>query len=169
MSCLLFNIAIKPLAEAIQKSSLHRIQIPNLDEHLIALLFADDTTVFLSEDDNFTNLQKILDKWCITARAKGNLSHATILLYIYIAIEQEAIWILGAWYGYKSPGATTWMNQIQKIDSALEIWDKSNPTMDGCRNVIQMVVSGMTQYLAQVQGMPKEIEKLLTKQIRTFL
>lgn len=41
--------------------------------------------------------------------------------------------------------------------------------MDGCKKIIQMIVGGMTQYLTQVQGMPKDIEKKLKKRIRQFL
>jgi hypothetical protein len=35
--------------------------------------------------------------------------------------------------------------------------------MDGRRKIIQMVIGGMTQYLTEVQGMPKNGEKLLQK------
>jgi hypothetical protein len=56
---------------------------------------------------------------------------------------------------------------LNKIDKALEQWEKSNPTVKG-RLIIQMVIGGMTQYLTKVQGMPKHIEKRLTRRIRTF-
>ena len=34
---------------------------------------------------------------------------------------------------------------------------------------IQMVIGGMTQYLTKAQGMPPEIEKKLSKRIRTYI
>ncbi|KAJ7249742.1 hypothetical protein B0H12DRAFT_992899, partial [Mycena haematopus] len=48
-------------------------------------------------------------------------------------------------------------------------WEKGHPTMEGRRLIIMMVVGGMTQYLAKVQGMPPEIEKKLERRIRAFL
>jgi hypothetical protein len=41
--------------------------------------------------------------------------------------------------------------------------------MEGRRLIVLMVVGGMTQYLATVQGMPKEVEKRLEKRVRKFL
>lgn len=65
LSCLLFNLAIEPLAELIQKSNtLSGIPIPNHREYLKVKLFADDTMVFLSERDKVRNLQSILRGWC---------------------------------------------------------------------------------------------------------
>ncbi|KAE9390218.1 hypothetical protein BT96DRAFT_946307 [Gymnopus androsaceus JB14] len=41
--------------------------------------------------------------------------------------------------------------------------------MDGRRAVIQMIVGGMTQYMASVQGMPLSVEKQLEKRINIFM
>jgi ferredoxin len=46
---------------------------------LITTLFADDTTVFLSEFDNFRDLESILDKWCIACGACFNVSKTEII------------------------------------------------------------------------------------------
>ena len=63
LSCLLFNIAIEPLAENIRKSTnLASIQIPTRREYLKIKLFADNTTVFLSHSNLINNLQEILNK-----------------------------------------------------------------------------------------------------------
>jgi hypothetical protein len=64
LSCLLFNIAIKPLAEIIRCSrQISGIKIPGTKKSLKVKLFADDTTVVLSEEDNIKDLQPILSKW----------------------------------------------------------------------------------------------------------
>ncbi|KAF8902960.1 hypothetical protein CPB84DRAFT_1775312, partial [Gymnopilus junonius] len=60
MSCLLFDLAIEPLAARLRESELKGYDIPGGREKLIANLFADDTTVFLSEGDKFGDLQEIL-------------------------------------------------------------------------------------------------------------
>ena len=64
MSCLLFNIAIEPLAAALRNSDLRGFRLPGTDEKLIAKLFADDTTVYLSEQDNYADLQTVTQTWC---------------------------------------------------------------------------------------------------------
>jgi hypothetical protein len=68
-----------------------------------------------------------------------------------------------------SDQVTTWTKTIDKINDALSRWEKGNPTIEGRRLIIIMVVGGMTQYLAKVQGMPAEIERKLERRIRNFL
>lgn len=41
--------------------------------------------------------------------------------------------------------------------------------IEGCRLIINIVVEGCTQYRTQVQGMPKQVENLLTRMINEFL
>ncbi|KAF5371875.1 hypothetical protein D9615_009582 [Tricholomella constricta] len=63
LSCMLFDLAIEPLAASLRASTLEGYNIPNSAEKLIANLFADDTTVFLSANDDLDELQRILDDW----------------------------------------------------------------------------------------------------------
>lgn len=61
MLCLLFDLAIEPLAITMRKlANLRGLEIEGLDEKIIATFFADDTTVYLSEWDNFEDLEKLL-------------------------------------------------------------------------------------------------------------
>ena len=53
MSCLLFILAIEPLAEALRKSELRGLTIPGVQERLVMTMFADDTTVYLHKLDPF--------------------------------------------------------------------------------------------------------------------
>ncbi|KAF5375493.1 hypothetical protein D9615_009178 [Tricholomella constricta] len=194
LSCMLFDLAIEPLAASLRASDLTGYQIPNNTEKLIANLFADDTTVFLSEGDNMDVLQEILDDWCTAAKAKFNAGKTEVIpigtktfrenmihtrklnpnstsipAHIHIAVDGEAVRILGAWYGNGINAEGPWSIVLDKIDAHLERWEKSNPTMEGRKLITSMIVGGMTQYLTQVQGMPKQIEKRLTKTIRKFV
>ncbi|KAJ7740171.1 hypothetical protein B0H14DRAFT_2252949, partial [Mycena olivaceomarginata] len=56
-----------------------------------------------------------------------------------------------------------------KIVRSLDHWDKSNPTIEGRKKVVQMTVGGMSQYLTSVQGMPKDVEDYLDKRIKSFV
>ncbi|KAF8057975.1 hypothetical protein FPV67DRAFT_1371415, partial [Lyophyllum atratum] len=88
---------------------------------------------------------------------------------LHIAIESEAVRILGAWFGNKVNKEEPWDRTLKKIEECLERWEKGHPTMEGRKLVVQMMVGGMTQYLSQVQGMPKTIEKRLRRRIRQFV
>jgi hypothetical protein len=79
MSCLLFDIAIEPLANMLRLSNLRGFEVSGVENKLITTLFADDTTVFLSQFDNFTDLEAILNKWCIASGARFNVSKTEII------------------------------------------------------------------------------------------
>lgn len=195
LSCLLFDLAIEPLGEALRCSDLEGIKIPKQADRLIATFFADDTTVYLSKEDDFGTLQDILAEWCLASGAKFNINKTEIIPigsrehrdqtreqrfmngadgtkiphHIKIAQEGEAIRSLGALIGNGVCQMEPWTRVLDKIDQSLDRWEKSMPTMEGRRLIISMVIGGMTQYLAKVQGMPKEIEDRLVKRIKNFL
>ena len=121
LSCLLFNVAIESLATMLRESNLEGLHIKGVVERNIATLFADDTTVYLSENDKFSDLQDILQKWCCASKAKFNVqkteiipvgsctyragvmasrrlngAHPTIPPQIHIAKDGEPVRVLGA-------------------------------------------------------------------------
>jgi hypothetical protein len=178
----------------IRSSELKGFPCPNREDRIIAALFADDTTVCLSEEDNFADLDNILEVWCKASGAKFNKGktqvipigpktyrnrviaqrklhpdHPELPNHIEIVKDGEAVRILGSWQGNETNQATIWAPTIEKIERSLDKWDKSNPTINGRQKIVQMVVGGMTQYLTTVQGMPKDIEDYLDKRIKTFM
>ncbi|KAG9220267.1 hypothetical protein CCMSSC00406_0006332 [Pleurotus cornucopiae] len=194
LSCLLFDLAIEPLSIALRESDLRGIDIPGLQEKLKAVLFADDTTVFLNETDEFESLEEILNTWCKASGAKFNIRKTQVLPIgrkdyrehfvqhrkserqrtripegIQIVKEGETIRMLGAWMGNEGNELSPWAPIMESIDNDLSRWDKSRPSLEGRKLITQFVVGGRTQYLTQVQGMPTSIEELLQKQIRTFV
>ncbi|PBK86320.1 hypothetical protein ARMGADRAFT_940926 [Armillaria gallica] len=80
---------------------------------------------------------------------------------IKIAKDGEAVRTLGAWVGNKVKQVDVWTCTLDKIEENLGRWELGHPTMEGCQLIIIMVVSGMTQYLTKVQGMPANVEKWL--------
>jgi len=79
LSCLIFNLAIESLTAALRTSALQGLQIEGEHEHLITTLFTDDTTVYLSEHDDFDVLQRILRKWCRVSGAKFNVKKTVVI------------------------------------------------------------------------------------------
>ncbi|KAK0441753.1 uncharacterized protein EV420DRAFT_1222370, partial [Desarmillaria tabescens] len=178
----------------LHNSNLQGIHIPGSVNNLITKLFADDTTVYLSETDSFNTLQIILNKWCLASRAKFNISKtecvpigtkefretfyksrqlnsfdSKIPQNIHIVQDGEAVRSLGCWIGNHIKDATPWTSIIEKIDNSLVQWNKSHPTLEGHSYIIQLVIGNGTQFLTKVQGMPNHIEAILIKKIQNFM
>ncbi len=194
MSCLLFDFAIEPLACALRASALRGILIPGDTDRLIATLFADDTTVFLGEGDDYAAALAPADIWCKAARARFNLEKTEIIplgtpahraqvlatrcLYqgatlippdVHIVEDGEAVRSLGAWIGNQADAAAPWSAMIATMRRNLEHWNKGKPTLLGRKLAIDLEVGGRTQFLAKAQGMPKAVEVAVTRMIINFM
>ncbi|OJT08309.1 LINE-1 retrotransposable element ORF2 protein [Trametes pubescens] len=194
MSCLLFDFAIEPLACALRASTLRGILIPGDAERLIATLFADDTTVFLGEGDDYATALIPTDIWCRAARARFNLEKteviplgtqehraqvlATRCLHqgaapipdnVHIVADGEAVRSLGAWIGNHAEAAAPWNAMIATMRKNLEHWNRGKPTLLGRKLAVDLEVGGRTQFLAKAQGMPKMAEDTITRMIANFM
>ena len=196
LSCLLFDLAIEPLACKLRNcDELEGLLIPGAEEKLIANLFADDTTLYLSKHDRFDTVEQLLESWCEVSGAKFNIdkteiiplgkaTHRTVVsetrkihpadrapldAKIHIAKDGEAVRSLGAWIGNNIQDLTPWESVIDKIKRKLDLWARSHPTLYGKCLITQAVVGGHTQFLTKAQGMPPHIEDALVKLIRDFV
>jgi len=176
LSCLLFDIAIEPLAAAIRTATdIQGIPIPGTKKSLKIKLFADDTTVFLAETDPIDKLQKILADWCEISGAKFNIEKTEIIPLgnaaqraetintrslngtstpipsnIHIAKDGEPVRILGAWLGNNIDQALTWAPILENVCKRLKRWGAARHSLEGRRLIVQMQVAGVTQYLTKV-------------------
>ncbi|KAL7280620.1 hypothetical protein ACG7TL_005557 [Trametes sanguinea] len=194
MSCLLFNLAIEPLAHALRRSTLRGFQLPGVADRLITTLFADDTTVYLSKDDVYADLMELLERWCEASGAKFNVSKTehvplgqeatraelvrshtlpggTLCLPpdVRITKDGEAIRVLGAWIGNNVAPETSWGPMVAKIKHNLERWALRRPTMYGRRLIVGLELGSRTQFLTAAQGMPAKIEKDLSDAALRFM
>jgi hypothetical protein len=144
LSCLLFNLAIEPLAYLLRDSELKGVKVPGKDEELIVSPFADDTTIYLSSSNVLEKLWEILRLWCAASTAS---EHKTVLLPfgrpIYRAkvlqerrlndrkqigaIEETMRVILD---GQTCRVSGAWI-VVEKINSDLERWKLTSPGLEG--------------------------------------
>ena len=195
LSCLLFDLAIEPLACMLRSSpNLKGFSIPGIMQKVIVTLYADDTTVFLSSADSYTELERILSQWCLASGAKFNLEKTEVVPVgspehrakvastrcihnsdpplhpkIRIAEDGHAVRCLGAWIGNGLSESTPWNPVLDKVKNTLSKWNKGSPSLDARGYIVQMFAGGMTQFLTKAQGMPKDIESALVKIIREFV
>jgi hypothetical protein len=97
------------------------------------------------------------------SRCANGVDGTVIPAHIKIAAEGEPIRTLGAWVGNDVEQIETWARTPEKFDASLEQWERGHPTMEGRRLIVLMVVGGMTQYMAKVQGMPRKVQERLEK------
>ena len=192
MSCLLYNFAIEPLAEAIRKSKLKGIKINEKVKRLIVSLFADDTLIYLAEKDNIKKLKKIIETFCTASTARFNLEKTEYLPIgnenfrkeairtrkigenkieegIKIVKEGEAMRTLGAWVGNKKDNEILWDKILEKQEESLKIWKKTNMSMKGKEIILKAIIQSKAMFLATVNGMSKEIEEKMKKMFKDFI
>ncbi|KAF9560006.1 hypothetical protein CPC08DRAFT_612641, partial [Agrocybe pediades] len=183
----------------LRDSNLTGFRLPKDIERLIVTLFADDTTVYLSEHDSFNELQTILLTWCRASGAKFNVAKTVVIPAgseeyrlrvctnrqlsedqqqipeeIKIARDGEPVRVLGALIGNKVDQVNVWSPVIEKVNKRLSQWERGHPTPEGRRLlyhfvIVNMDVGGQTQYLTRVQGMPTDVETLIAKRITRFV
>ena len=196
LSCALFDLAIEPLACKLRNNdNISGITIPGLEEKILINMFADDTTLYLSKEDRFDDIEDLLEGWCEISGAKFNIGKTEIIPIgtpahreeiatswkihpsdcsplapqIRIAEDKDAIRLLGAWIGNHVDNLTPWEPIIDLTKKDLERWSKIHPTLYGKRLIAQTIVGGRTQYLAKVQGMPLKTVCALQKVIQEFI
>ncbi|KAL1711713.1 hypothetical protein EV715DRAFT_214945, partial [Schizophyllum commune] len=177
-----------------RKSDLKGFTIPGLVDKIIVALFADDTTVYLSDEDSFDELTRLLDLWCRASTAKFNVEKTEIIPigspeyrasvvetmkispgqqalpgFIHIARDGEPVRILGARQGNKIPRELIWRPILVDIEQSLERWGKLFLTFDGRQKVLQMVLQGKCQFLIKAQGMPEDTRAHLETVERSFI
>jgi hypothetical protein len=80
LSCLLFDLAIEPLACKLRNcQELEGLSIPGTDERLIVNLFVDDTTLYMSKNNKFDVVEGLLASWCKASGAKFNIEKTEII------------------------------------------------------------------------------------------
>ena len=80
---------------------------------------------------------------------------------IRIATDGHSKHVLGTWIGNNIDQAQPWSATLDKIKNALENCMLLKPTLDVKHLIIQIIVGGMTRFLAKAQGMPTTVMKSL--------
>lgn len=194
LSCLLFDLAIEPLAAALRSSSIRGFSVPGAAERLVSALFADDTTAFLGETDSFADLMTILERWCAASRAKFNDDKTEVLPVgsktyresvlrtrkltsegaafpegVKIVPDRQPVRVLGAWIGNQIDQEAVWGPMVDTVRQNLERWSLRNPSMYGRKLITGLEVGGRTQFLAKAQGMPPAVEQALERAVIGFV
>jgi len=179
MSCLLYNIAIEPLAEMIRRSTLKGFRIKEIQERTLVSLFADDTLVYMNKKDKKQILENIINTFCKASTAKFNKEKTEILLigsekYRKLVIEKrqtseseedkiseeirivkdgEILRTLESYMGNKTNQVTQWNQILKKQKEVLNAWRILNLSISGKELILKSLVQSRALFLATVNGM----------------
>ncbi|EJD50327.1 hypothetical protein AURDEDRAFT_35681, partial [Auricularia subglabra TFB-10046 SS5] len=178
----------------LRKSNLKGYEIDGLAERLIATLYADNTTVYLSEEDDYEMLLGMLEIWCKASGARFNVLKTEIIPLgstayreslittrkprvdapeipagIRIAKDGEVTRILGSWPGNGTENAAAWSTILDKVRDTLSRWARFRPSLNGKSIISRAIIGGCTQYLTAAQGMPLDVERKLDRLTLDFL
>ena len=192
MSCLLYDIAIEPLAESIRRSNLKGLNIPGARERLIVTLFADDTLVYLSGDDDMKDLQKIIKTFCKASTAVFNLEKTEYLPIgttehrMRVAEERKVngyeiergttvikdgvpMRTLGAWIGNKCNVNAQWDKILERQKKILNVWQGCHLSYRGKELILKALVMSRAMFLTTVNGMPEEVKQRMQSIMKDFM
>jgi hypothetical protein len=135
----------QPLSPSTPQVGLKGIDVPEKSERLIVTLFTDNTTVYLSKEDEISKLEVILEDWHKAAQAKFNVSKTIVMpirelmyrqnvlqtqrtqpkggqipAHMTILREGKATQILGAWYGNGVKISVPWSIVLTKLTKLME-------------------------------------------------
>ena len=195
MSCLLYDLAIEPLACAIRKSSLSGFKIPDVQDKILVSMFADDTLIYLNEKDDLTILKTELDVFCILSNARFNEHKYEALpvgsqLYrkkvldtrklndkpgnvlkdnIKLIKEGQSMRTLGAWIGHNTDVCPQWSKILEKQRKILNKWSSMNLSLKGKELILKALVTSRTLFLATVNGISNDMIREMNLEMRKFL
>ncbi|KAF6752733.1 hypothetical protein DFP72DRAFT_790274, partial [Ephemerocybe angulata] len=170
----------------LRKSTLRGFKVKEGVNRIITTLFADDTTVYLSQFDNFRDLEVILERWCTASGAKFNVDKTDIVPVgtrdfrcsvlttrrtraddgdsdipptVHITPDGTPVRVLGAHVGNNIDQLAIWQPIVDTIKKKVAFWLKSNPSIEGRNYITKLEPGSRTQFKTMVQGMPPEIKK----------
>ncbi|KAI0706714.1 hypothetical protein C8T65DRAFT_527162, partial [Cerioporus squamosus] len=168
--------------------------IPGMNGRILTTLFADDTTVYLSAQDEYSTLEQVLNDWCVASRARFNAPKTELIpvgskayrtrvcasrclreggspipLTVRIVPDGAPVRLLGAWIGNEVCQKAIWLPLVNKIRANLDRWGRRKLTLKGKKLAVGIEVGSRTQYLTRVQGMPLSVVADLRKVIRHFV
>jgi exonuclease III len=192
MSCLLYDLAIEPMCQKLRRSSLSGIEVKGLREKLLVSIFADDTLIYTKVGDDMEELSTIIETFCCASTAKFNI-HKTEYLPLgskrfreqllatramgdyrlpeggTIVPDGTPMRTLGAWVGNHSDTIAQWNSVLSAQKRIMDRWSDTHPSYKGKELILKSLVMSKAFFLASVNGMPKDIEERMERNMRNFL
>lgn len=187
ISYFLFNIVSEFLSwvisEAVRKGLISGVKIGVENVVLTHLQYADDTLIFLPNDDNtVSNYKRLLECFSLMTGLEINYSKSTIVSWlahnlwaVNIAkelkcrIEYTPILYLGISIGGSSKRAKFWDPVIKKIETKLSMWKCKLMSIAGRAQLIRFVLNSLPIYYLSMFRIPNIVARKIVSLQRNFL
>jgi hypothetical protein len=164
---------------------------------LVCKLFADDTQLYLSKNDKFSDVLRITNTWCTASTARFNEGKTEVLPVgsehhraavartrslqgtrdptntlpqgVRIVGNGEALRVLGGWVGHNVDTAAIWETAVTKMEEAAMKWSRRNLTMIGRKLIVNFAVLSRAQYLLMTNDPPPDTVKRICKTVREVM
>ncbi len=175
LSSLLYILQAEPFAEAIRKSeNIKGIKI-NTNEEVRISAYADDTQIYIQDENSKTELDRILQLYSKASGAKINVQKTEgIPLNNFTEIEGikwtiGPIKALGVPQGLIEDLGQFWDKILQRVKKHLELWSKRNLTMQGKVYVVKSMAISQVIYAGGLKVIPEKKLNEINKEIWKYL
>ncbi len=180
LSALLFVIAVEIMAINIRNNN----QITGFkfsDQNIKELMYADDTTLLLSDFESMKHALNTVNEFCTAAGMKLNVEKTegillgplknTMTSFKGVKFTNEAIRCLGIYLGHDKNECYefNWQNKLDKIRKVFERWKHRNLTVFGKILIIKSLAASKLYHVMSRLDTPDEILKEFEKISFNFL
>ena len=183
LSALLFLLAAEILAAKVRNNKNLGLKINiNNEEKLIQISqLADDTTLFLKDEEAVTKSLSIVNEFGDVSGLRLNI-HKTEGLWLGlgrnrndnlggIKWESNSIKALGIYFGYNKNDLEekNWSGKVENIKRCLKIWSSRDLSLQGKVLIIKAIALAKVVYLINALSVPKWVINTVNKELFSFL
>ena len=181
LSGLLFIIGIEILGNAIRHSkTIKGIDVtPNKTAKLAQ--YADDTTIFVQDDQSIINLFNLLDKFERVSGLRINQSKSELLWLgsscqrkdkiLNLRLSEEPIYALGIYFSYdlKKANEKNFYEKLGTLKKILNIWSSRDISIYGKINIVKTLALSKLTFVCSVLDTPESFAEEVNKIIFSFI
>ncbi|KIM29864.1 hypothetical protein M408DRAFT_54534, partial [Serendipita vermifera MAFF 305830] len=176
----------------LRRSRIEGLPIHRMIDNAKVSSFADDTTLYVKETDDYQIIDECLDLFCAASTAKFNHEKTEIIPVgtktfresvvqtrtlcgkrlsdeIKIATDGTAVRILGAWQGNGVDASEKWDEILEKQLKVMKLWANSYPSALARARIAKALVVSRAFFLMTVNGISKKHLEMMEKNIRNFI
>lgn len=179
LSPLLYSICVEGLANLIRSSNcIKGVNLPGQEVTFKVVQHADDTTIFVTDNKEFTMLEKIFYTYSEGSGSKINVQKTQGLWLGAWKNRQdtpgnfkwtnEKIKILGIYFGNEVRPEDNWAERLNRMKSVLNRWKERSLTLKGKSVVVNSLIGGSLAYCGSVLSCPDDLIKKMNDVIMDF-
>lgn len=168
LSPLLYVLVAESFSSLVRASGLHGLPLPNSTGVVTISQYADDTTVIITSDDDFTKLQDCRTTYELGSGAKLNMAKSRGLFLgpwrdrrdspLALTWTNHHLKLLGVLVG-RDPGLNerNWLTVIDKMKTVFRMWKHRDLSLTGRALIARVLATSKLWYVAHVVPPPSRL------------